>query len=171
MFGLDRGYFRILPVFLLLVVSSGCVSFSNRPTDVMVKSLLDTERKVVTITLADSAEAIKQKITQRAAGCVEGVLKSSGVVPAGPGVLVPVSSTMYQQLEQGRDADGGHWLALRMDGLIHAVAFGLRLQSQEDGSVEIKAFPADRRKADRIKELVASGEILCAWREVSYPYD
>lgn len=171
MFGWDRGYFRILPVFLSLAVGSGCASFSNRPTSVMVQSLLATERKVVTFTLAGAPKAIEQRIIQRASACVEGVLKSSGVVPAGPGVLVPVSSSMHQRLEEGTDADGSRWLALRMDGLIHAVAFGLRLRSQDVDSVEIKAFPADHRKPGRIKELVASGEIFCAWREVSYPYD
>lgn len=171
MFGLDRGYFRIVPVFVSLVVTSGCASFSDRPTDEKVQSLLATERKVVTFTLAGSQAAIEQRITERAAGCVEGVLKPSGDMPSGSGGVVSVSSTMHQRLEQGTDADGGHWLALRMDGLIHAVAFGLRLKTLDDETVEIKAFPADSRKPDRIKELVASGEILCSWREVSYPYD
>lgn len=171
MFAFHRFFFRILPVLLPLILSGGCASLKNRPTTEMVDSLLRTERKVVTVTLTDSEEALVQRMTQRAAACVESVVSSSGVAPAGPATFVPVRASMRQRLEEGRGADGGLWLALRMDGLIHGVAFGLHLRPLQDVGVEIKAFPADRRKPERIKELIASGEIFCSWREVSYPYD
>ncbi|WP_386069927.1 hypothetical protein ACFJIW_05990 [Tahibacter sp. UC22_41] len=78
---------------------------------------------------------------------------------------------MRQSLERGETSDGRTWLALRMDGAIHAVAVGVALQQSAAGEVRAEVFPSDSRKADKIRAAVSSGELFCQWRQFDYPYD
>lgn len=58
-----------------------------------------------------------------------------------------------------------------MDGVLHMLAFGVQLRTLETGNTQAKVFPADARKADKIKQLIETGELFCHWQRLNYPYD
>jgi hypothetical protein len=156
---------------LLVSLAAGCASMSNRPTSDMVGEMIKQERKVLTLNSSIAPERLVDEMERFARVCIGGDINTSGIATAGPGIYVPVSTTIHQRVDRGVAADGSLWIALRMDSLLHVIAYGVHLRTLDDGTTEAKVFPADRRKADEIKQLLEGGGLFCHWKRLNYPYD
>lgn len=162
---------RRVVVALSAVMLTSCASMSDRPTDEIIASIRQKERKVVRIAVPGTVEETIARLEQKASACTPATVRSSGSMPSGSGGLVTVSPTIRQRLEKGTTAAGETWLALRMDSLLHMVAFAVAIRQVDPATLEVSAFPADARKPDAIRQSVESGTLFCDWRDFSYPYD
>lgn len=162
---------RSVIVALGALALTSCASMSDRPTDEIIASIRQKERKVVRIAVPGTVEETIARLEQKASACTPATIRSSGSMPSGSGGLVSVSPTIRQHLERGTAAAGETWLALRMDGVLHMVAFAVVIRQMDPATLEVSAFPADARKPKAIRQSVESGTLFCDWRDFSYPYD
>lgn len=162
---------RSVVVALCALTLTSCASMSNRPTDEIVASIRQKERKVVRIAVPGTLAETIARLEQKAGACTSPTIKSSGSMPSGSGGVVTVSQTIRQRLDKGTTADGETWLALRMDSVLHMVAFAVAIRQVDAATLEVSAFPADARKPGAIRQSVESGTLFCDWRDFSYPYD
>lgn len=162
---------RSVVVALSAFSLTSCASMSDRPTDEIIASIRQKERKVVRIAVPGTVEETIARLEQKAGACTPATIRSSGSMPSGSGGLVTVTSTIRQRLERGTTAAGETWLALRMDSVLHMVAFAVAIRQVDAATLEVSAFPADARKPDAIRQSVESGTLFCDWRDFSYPYD
>lgn len=156
---------------LLSASLCACASLSNRPTAEKVVAGLGKPRQVVPVVVEGNVAELAERLYEKGRSCTSDTVRSSGMAPTGSGGFVAVSSSIRQSLERGELKDGRTWLALRMDGLIHAVALGVTLRQFATGEVRAEVFPSDSRKAEKIRAAVSSGELFCQWRQFDYPYD
>ena len=85
--------------------------------------------------------------------------------------MAVVSTTYDYTLEVGDWPDGSSWVAVRTDGIFHGSPMGYKLVPQPYGGSKVTVYAADSRKIEAIRQDVESGNLLCDWRSVSYPYD
>ncbi len=156
---------------LLVLLAAGCASMSNRPTSVMVGEMIKQERKVLILHSNIAPERLADEMERFARVCIGVEINVSSIATAGQGIYVPVSTTIHQRVDRGVEPDGSVWMALRMDSLLHGIAYGVHLRTLDDGTTEARIFPADRRKADEIKQLLEGGGLFCHWKRLNYPYD
>lgn len=161
---------KFAAVAIASLATAACASLANRPTADMVAAELSKSRKIVQVRVSGSSAALANQLEAKGKLCTGSDVRASSVASSGTG-YVRVSSTVRQRIDRGSGTDGSLWLALRMDGILHAVAFGVSLQASADGRIDAKAFPADSRKVPEITAAIESGNLFCMWRDFSYPYD
>jgi hypothetical protein len=150
---------------------AACTMMTDRPTAQMVGEV-NTAKKTVTVVSAGTQDQIIERLQSHASKCIAGELRRSSVAVVGPGVFVPVITSMTQRLELGSTDGSDEWLVLRMDGsMVKAVAAGVRVRTKDQGASIVDVFPANANKKDAISSLIESGEYFCRWREVDYPWD
>ncbi len=162
---------RLLLTGLLSTSLAACSKLSNRPTAEKIVTGLGKQRQVVPVVVDGEVSELADRLYEKGRACTSEAVRSSGMAPTGSGGFISVSPSIRQSLERGEMKDGRTWLALRMDGLIHAVAVGVALRQSAPGEVEAEVFPSDRHKAGKIRDAVSSGELFCQWRQFDYPYD
>lgn len=151
----------------LAFLLSGCISYADKPTQLMVDQQLRKTKKLVVFQSNISAVELTDRAINKNCG-VESKTFST-IQPTGSG-LVAVTSEYDYSVDRGMWSDGAIWIALRTDGLFHGTPIGYRLNPVANGT-EVTVYAADRRKLQEIKEQVEAGTLFCDWRKYSYPYD
>ena len=151
----------------MLLLLSGCISYTDKPTVAMVDQQLGKPKKLVTFMSERSPLELADLATQKSCGKESKTLTT--MQPTGNG-FVSLTSKYDYTVERGQWPDGALWVALRTDGRFHGTPIGYRLKPAENGT-EVTVYAADRRKLAEIKEQVEAGTLFCEWRKYSYPYD
>ena len=159
---------RILALLAIFLLSS-CASLSNRSTGDLIDSELGKQRKIVRFESTMSVSSLENGLVGQ--DCGRETVHADVLVRAGPGTFVPVRSSGKFSVHSGASRTGGRWVGLRMDGVLHLLASGVELEPRSGGGTTVSVLLADRKKVDRIKQLVEQGTLFCHWREVDYPYD
>ena len=150
---------------------TGCATLygNDTPTQVMVDAQLKKTKKIVAFQSSLSLQKLKDGLV--ASDCGNETKTFSNIAPAGPGMMVGVSTTAEYVVERGVSPDGSHWVVLRANSTMAGVPAGAKLVARTDGGTDVSVLAADARKVDRIKETVEAGTLFCHWREFDYPYD
>lgn len=156
-------------VALTIVLLSGCISYTNKPTHLMVKQQLRKEKKLV----AFRSDVPLLQLARLAVDstCGKGAKTVSTIQPTGTGGFVGVASTYDHSVTHGLMPDGATWVALRTDGLFHGTPIGYRLKQESAGMTDVTVYAADKRKALEIQREVEAGTFFCNWEKYSYPFD
>ncbi len=162
---------RLLICTATLFGLAGCATLygNDTPTQVMVEAQLKKTKKIVNFSSLLPPQTIEDRLA--ANNCGNETKTYSSIAPAGPGMVVGVSSTADFLVERGALPDGSHWVVLRANSTLSGIPAGARLTARADGGTDVSVLAADSRKVDRIKQTVEAGTLFCHWREFDYPYD
>jgi hypothetical protein len=160
---------RLVALIFALSALTGCVTFTDGPTQNLVDRELQKTKKLVQFSSPLTPAAIRDRTV--ASGCGPGQVTTSGLAAPAPGLYVPVVSKNDFTVQEGSWPDGSLWVVLRMDGMIHAIPSGMKLAPSATGGAEVTVMAADIRKLATIQQRVEEGTLFCHWREFDYPYD
>jgi hypothetical protein len=151
----------------MALLLSGCISYTDKPTQLMVDQQLRKTKKLVSFHSNIAALELKSRALNRNCGTESKTLTT--LQPTGSG-FVGVTSKYDYSVDHGVWRDGTMWVALRTDGLFHGTPIGYRLSPAPEGT-DVTVYAADKRKNQEIKEQVEAGSLFCDWGKYSYPYD
>ena len=153
----------------IALLLSGCISYSDKPTQLMVDQQLQKTKKLVSFSSDIAAHELTNRALKSSCGSES---KTFSTVSAIPGVgHIGVANKYDYSVDHGTWPDGTMWVALRTDGMFHGTPMGYRLSPTASGGTDVVVYAADKRKLGEIKERVEAGSLFCEWGKYSYPYD
>lgn len=163
-----------VPLLLLIGVSvAGCamptLSRTDKPTSYF---LLREQKRPVThveVFVEESPDKVIRNVQDASKLCLDRDSASSWMMPAGPMIVGGTlrTSRSVEVIEQGDTL----WVALRTRGDFHMVPIAFEIAQNGESGSKLVVYRADMKKKEAILALVASGELFCRFKEISYPFD
>ena len=105
---------------------TGCATLygNDTPTQVMVDAQLKKTKKIVAFPSSFSLQKLEEGLV--ASDCGNETKTFSSIAPAGPGMMVGVSTTADYVVERGVSPGGSHWVVLRANSTMAGVPAGAK---------------------------------------------
>jgi hypothetical protein len=162
-------------VLSVVLVCTACVpsvvTTRYQPTSYYLVRERNRTKTHVEILLEISPDQVVDIVRKTSSKCLLPVTAMSSDMSFGPGVTIHTTLRFEWSVDEV-SMEGRRWMALRMDGEHHhTLPMAFEVSDHGAAGSRVVVYRADASQKERIRELLVSGELLCRYREVSFPSD